>query len=108
MKLKKVEIKKYKSFENSQEFEIENDITILVGMNESGKTSILEAIAKTNYFQDDESFKFNTTHLESTEFCALFYLLFSETSQAAAPQHFLYFFPLPQTHRSFRPIFAAS
>ncbi len=46
--------------------------------------------------------------LESTEFCALFYLLFSETSQAAAPQHFLYFFPLPQTHRSFRPIFAAS
>ena len=62
MKLKKVEIKKYKSFEHSQEFEIENDITILVGMNESGKTSILEAIAKTNYFQDDESFKFNTTH----------------------------------------------
>ncbi len=62
MKLKKVEIKKYKSFEESQKFEIENDITILVGMNESGKTSALEAIAKTNYFQDDESFKFNITH----------------------------------------------
>lgn len=62
MKLKKVEIKKYKSFEESQEFEIEDDITILVGMNESGKTSALEAIAKTNYFQDDDSFKFNVTH----------------------------------------------
>jgi len=62
MKLKKVEIKKYKSFEESQKFEIEDDITILVGMNESGKTSALEVIAKTNYFQDDESFKFNTTH----------------------------------------------
>ncbi len=62
MKLKKIEIKKYKSFENSQDFEIENDITILVGMNESGKTSALEVIAKTNYFQDDKTFKFNTTH----------------------------------------------
>lgn len=62
MKLKKVEILKYKSFEESQKFEIENDITILVGMNESGKTSALEAIAKTNYFQDDKSFKFNLTH----------------------------------------------
>lgn len=62
MKLKRVEIKKYKSFEESQEFEIEDDITILVGMNESGKTSALEAIAKTNYFQEDESFKFNVTH----------------------------------------------
>lgn len=62
MKLKKVEIKKYKSFEDSQKFEVEDDITILVGMNESGKTSALEAIAKTNYFQEDESFKFNTTH----------------------------------------------
>lgn len=62
MKLKKVEIKKYKSFEEAQEFEIQDDITILVGMNESGKTSALEAIAKTNYFQNDDSFKFNVTH----------------------------------------------
>lgn len=62
MKLKKVEILKYKSFEESQKFEIEDDVTILVGMNESGKTSALEAIAKTNYFQDDKSFKFNLTH----------------------------------------------
>jgi predicted ATP-dependent endonuclease of OLD family len=62
MKLKSVEIKKYKSFEESQKFEIEDDITILVGMNESGKTSALEVIAKTNYFQEDKSFKLNKTH----------------------------------------------
>jgi predicted ATP-dependent endonuclease of OLD family len=62
MKLKEVTIHKYKSFESEQTFGLEDDITILVGMNESGKTSALEAIAKTNYFQDDESFKFNATH----------------------------------------------
>lgn len=62
MKLKNVVIHKYKSFETEQEFNLEDDITILVGMNESGKTSALEAIAKTNYFQDDDSFKFNSTH----------------------------------------------
>lgn len=62
MKLNRVTIHKYKSFETIQKFELENDITILVGMNESGKTSALEAIAKTRYFQNDESFKFNTTH----------------------------------------------
>jgi predicted ATP-dependent endonuclease of OLD family len=62
MKLKNVEIHKYKSFETNQKFDLDKDITILVGMNESGKTSVLEAIAKTNYFQDDELFKFNLTH----------------------------------------------
>ena len=62
MKLKNVEILKFKSFESTQRFEIEDDITILVGMNESGKTSALEAIAKTHYFQRDQAFKFSTTH----------------------------------------------
>ena len=62
MKLKKATIHKYKSFENDQVFDVQDDITILVGMNESGKTSVLEAIAKTNYFQDDKKFKFNRTH----------------------------------------------
>ena len=61
MKLKKVQIHKYKSFENEQFFDVETDISILVGMNESGKTSVLEAIGKTNYFQDDEDFNFNFT-----------------------------------------------
>lgn len=62
MKLKNVIIHKYKSFETDQRFDIEPDITALVGMNESGKTSALEVIAKTNYFQDDDDFKFNLTH----------------------------------------------
>jgi predicted ATP-dependent endonuclease of OLD family len=62
MKLKEVAIHKYKSFESEQKFDLENDITILVGMNESGKTSALEAIAKTRYFQNDKKFKFNATH----------------------------------------------
>ncbi|WP_417602547.1 AAA family ATPase [Owenweeksia hongkongensis] len=62
MKLKKVTIHKYKSFETDQSFEVESDVTALVGMNESGKTSALEVIAKTNYFQDDEDFIFNLTH----------------------------------------------
>lgn len=62
MKLKEVTIHKYKSIEGDQTFEVENDITVLVGMNESGKTSILEALAKSNYFQKDSKFQYNTTH----------------------------------------------
>lgn len=62
MKLIKVTIHKYKSFEQEQNFEVQDDVTILVGMNESGKTSVLESIAKTNYFQNDKKFKFNLTH----------------------------------------------
>lgn len=61
MKLRSVEICKYKCIREPQYFDAENDMTVLVGMNESGKTSILEAIAKTNYFQKDNSFVFNTT-----------------------------------------------
>lgn len=62
MKLLSVTIDKYKCIETTQSFKVEEEITVLVGMNESGKTSALEAIAKTNYFQSDEQFKFNTTH----------------------------------------------
>jgi predicted ATP-dependent endonuclease of OLD family len=62
MKLLKTTIHKYKCIEKEQTFDVQGDITVLVGMNESGKTSILEALAKTNYFQDDKKFKFNSTH----------------------------------------------
>lgn len=62
MELKHVKIHKYKSIEDEQSFDVESDITILVGMNESGKTSILEALAKSNYFQEDKKFTYNTTH----------------------------------------------
>lgn len=60
--LERVEIHKYKSIENTQAFEVDKGITILVGMNESGKTNVLEALAKVNYFNNDEKFKFNITH----------------------------------------------
>ena len=60
--LTKATIHKYKCIENAQSFDIEPDITVLVGMNESGKTSILEALAKVNYFEDDDVFNFNLTH----------------------------------------------
>ncbi len=59
MKLTNVTIEKYKCIENAQSFDVNENITILVGMNESGKTSVLESIAKTNYFQKDDNFKFN-------------------------------------------------
>lgn len=62
LKLKKATISKYKCVENEQHFSIEQDITVLVGMNESGKTSLLEALAKVNYFNDDPKYKFNMTH----------------------------------------------
>ena len=61
MKLKNVTIHKYKSIETDQSFQVQDDLTVLVGMNESGKTSILEALAKSNYFQKDNKFQYNTT-----------------------------------------------
>lgn len=62
MKLKKLTIHKYKCIETEQQFDIEDDITILVGMNESGKTAVLESLAKSNYFQEDKTFTYNPTH----------------------------------------------
>lgn len=59
IRLKKATIYKYKCVETTQSFDIEPDVTVLVGMNESGKTSLLEALAKVNYFEDDPVFAFN-------------------------------------------------
>ena len=59
MLLKRVTIHKYKSFLTKQEFTVENQITRIVGKNESGKTALLEAIAKSNYFEENTDFKFN-------------------------------------------------
>ncbi len=61
MKLIKVKINKYKSFLTPQEVMIDENITRVVGKNESGKTALLEALAKTNYFESDPDFKFNPT-----------------------------------------------
>ena len=61
MKLTKARIHRYKCVESDQTFDVEPDATVLVGMNESGKTSLLEALAKVNYFNDDEVFQYNLT-----------------------------------------------
>lgn len=60
MKLTKVRIKNYKCIHDSTEFDID-DITCLVGKNESGKTAILEALHKFNPFDptDPASIKFD-------------------------------------------------
>ncbi len=62
IKLISATIEKYKPIETTQLFKVEDDVTVLVGVNESGKTSILEALAKSNYFEEDEKFKYNLTH----------------------------------------------
>lgn len=57
--LKQAVVQKYKSYSEAQTVLIENDITTLVGKNESGKTAFLEALAKLNYFTKDEDFEFD-------------------------------------------------
>lgn len=60
--LKQVNIHKFKCIESDQKFDVDPEVTVLVGMNESGKTSILQALAKTRYFTKDAEFRFSTTH----------------------------------------------
>ncbi|MBJ7592230.1 AAA family ATPase [Aeromonas veronii] len=63
MKLVKVTVYKYKCIQEEQLVVIDPKITTVVGMNESGKTSFLSAIAKTNYFDEtDKDFKFDEVH----------------------------------------------
>lgn len=59
MLLKKVTIHKYKSFLTEQTYEVESQITRIVGKNESGKTALLEALAKSNYFENNAEFQFD-------------------------------------------------
>jgi len=61
IKLIQVTINKYKSIQKPQTVNIDSSITTIVGMNESGKTSFLTALAKTNYFVSDPDFIFDVT-----------------------------------------------
>ena len=47
MKLKSMQVKNFKCVEDSTRFDI-NPVTCLVGKNEAGKTSLLEALHKLN------------------------------------------------------------
>ena len=58
MKLKSVQVKNFRSVEDSNEFSV-GDITCLVGKNEAGKTAILWALHGIN--PQDESFKYDKT-----------------------------------------------
>lgn len=63
MKLVKVTAYKYKCIQEEQTVNIDPQITTVVGMNESGKTSFLSVIAKTNYFDEkDKDFRFDAVH----------------------------------------------
>ena len=59
MLLKRVTMHKYKSFLAEQTYMVEDHITRIVGKNESGKTALLEALAKSNYFESNPDFQFN-------------------------------------------------
>ncbi|MCW4600178.1 ATP-binding protein [Janibacter hoylei] len=48
MKLQKVAIRRYRSIEEMDAFEVEPDVTCLVGKNESGKTAVLQALNKSH------------------------------------------------------------
>lgn len=48
MKLKAVHVRKFRNIVDAEDFEIDPDVTALVGKNESGKTAILEALYRIN------------------------------------------------------------
>ena len=60
MRLSKVHVTEFKSVQDSGEFGI-GDVTCLVGKNESGKTTLLEALYRINPIVESET-KFSVTH----------------------------------------------
>lgn len=48
LKLTTAKVRRYRSIEEAGEFAVENDVTCLVGKNESGKTAVLQALYKSN------------------------------------------------------------
>lgn len=62
LRLKEVIIHRFKCVEEEQRFDVDEKVTVLVGMNESGKTAVLEAIAKTHHAYGDDFFRFDATH----------------------------------------------
>lgn len=48
MKLVHADIKRYRSISEPTKFDVEPDVTALVGKNESGKTAVLQSLYKSN------------------------------------------------------------
>ena len=55
MRLRTVRVKNFKCVQDSNEFNIDDKVTCLVGKNESGKTTLLQAIAKVNPVDPDDA-----------------------------------------------------
>ncbi len=58
MKLAQAQVMRYRSIDDSTPFKVEEDVTCLVGKNESGKTATLQALNK--------SFPFESTYFDAT------------------------------------------
>lgn len=56
MKLSKTTIKKFRSINEQQSIDIDKAVTVLVGMNESGKTAFLKALSKSLSATGDDKF----------------------------------------------------
>ncbi len=56
MRLISAHVTNYRSVEDSDEFQVEPDVTCLVGKNESGKTAVLQAIYRSNPVESTETF----------------------------------------------------
>ena len=56
MKLVKVQVRYFRNILDSTEVEVQDDVTCLVGKNESGKTAFLEALRRLNPAQGKPSF----------------------------------------------------
>ena len=54
MRIKKIRIRNFKSIIDSGYITLDQDITVLLGKNEAGKTSILEALEYFDYDYEDE------------------------------------------------------
>jgi predicted ATP-dependent endonuclease of OLD family len=48
MQLRSVTVQFFRNFVEPQKFDVESDITVLVGKNESGKTTVLKALHRLN------------------------------------------------------------
>lgn len=60
IRLKKAALYPYRCMETVQEFDLSGNIIALVGRNEAGKTSVLELLAKSNYYDTDNGgFRFD-------------------------------------------------
>lgn len=63
IKLEKVIIHAYKCIGEGESLEVGKDMTVLMGKNEAGKTSVLEAMAKANYYDgQDERFCYSEVY----------------------------------------------